>query len=175
MNLKKFVAIDAREALKQVKETLGDDAVILSNRTIPGGVEMTAIPQKEINDLPSANLPSNQNQIQNQNRNQNQNQNQNQGSPNNQQSRNNQNYVIANRNITPNANPAAAVASANKNLSNNTVGKNINLNNAELNQILSNLKNKNSVVNNNNNNNNNININRQNSQQNQQNQQNQQK
>ena len=25
MNLKKFVAIDAREALKQVKETLGDD------------------------------------------------------------------------------------------------------------------------------------------------------
>ena len=168
MNLKKFVAIDAREALKQVKETLGDDAVILSNRTIPGGVEMTAIPQKEINDLPSANLPSNQNQIQNQNRNQNQNQNQNQGSPNNQQSRNNQNYVIANRNITPNANPAAAVASANKNLSNNTVGKNINLNNAELNQILSNLKNKNSVVNNN------ININRQNSQQNQQNQQNQQ-
>ena len=77
MNLKKFVAIDAREALKQVKETLGDDAVILSNRTIPGGVEMTAIPQKEINDLPSANLPSNQNQIQNQNRNQNQNQNQN--------------------------------------------------------------------------------------------------
>lgn len=118
MDLKKFVAIDAREALKKVKETLGDDAVILSNRTIPGGVEMTAIPQKDINELPSSNLPSNQNQNQSQNQSQNQNQLQNQI-----------------QNQTQPANPASAnVASKNKNL---------NLNSAELNQLLNNLKNKN--------------------------------
>ncbi len=38
MNVRKFIAVNAREALRKVKETLGPDAIILSNRGVPGGV-----------------------------------------------------------------------------------------------------------------------------------------
>jgi flagellar biosynthesis protein FlhF len=37
MNVRKFIAANARDALRKVKETLGNDAIILSNRGIPGG------------------------------------------------------------------------------------------------------------------------------------------
>ena len=43
MNVRKFVASSARDALRKVKELLGPDAIILSNRTIPGGVEIMAV------------------------------------------------------------------------------------------------------------------------------------
>ena len=43
MSLKKFVAPTAREALKAVKLELGDDAVVLANKRVPGGVEITAM------------------------------------------------------------------------------------------------------------------------------------
>ena len=43
MNVRKFVAATARDALSKVKELLGPDAIILSNRTIPGGVEIMAV------------------------------------------------------------------------------------------------------------------------------------
>ena len=43
MNVRKFVASSAREALRKVKELLGPDAIILSNRAIPGGVEIMAV------------------------------------------------------------------------------------------------------------------------------------
>ncbi len=43
MNVRKFIAATAREALHKVKELLGPDAIILSNRTIPGGVEIMAV------------------------------------------------------------------------------------------------------------------------------------
>jgi flagellar biosynthesis protein FlhF len=42
MNVRRFVAANAREALRQVKESLGADAVILANRNVAGGVEITA-------------------------------------------------------------------------------------------------------------------------------------
>jgi flagellar biosynthesis protein FlhF len=43
MNVRKFIAANARDALRKVKETLGNDAIILSNRGIPGGVEVMAV------------------------------------------------------------------------------------------------------------------------------------
>lgn len=42
MKIKRFVAQDMRQALRMVREALGEDAVILSNKTIEGGVELTA-------------------------------------------------------------------------------------------------------------------------------------
>lgn len=42
MNTKKFIAADMRQALKQVREELGADAVILSNRKVTGGIEIVA-------------------------------------------------------------------------------------------------------------------------------------
>ena len=43
MNVRKFIAKTARDGLYKVKEVLGDDAIILSNRTIYGGVEIMAV------------------------------------------------------------------------------------------------------------------------------------
>ena len=43
MNVKRFVGKNAREAMAQVRATWGDDAVVLSNRPIPGGVEILAM------------------------------------------------------------------------------------------------------------------------------------
>ena len=42
MKLKKFIAPDMRAALKDVRETFGSEAVILNDRAIPGGIEVTA-------------------------------------------------------------------------------------------------------------------------------------
>lgn len=42
MKIKRFVAPDMRQALKKVKETLGADAVILSNKRVEQGVELVA-------------------------------------------------------------------------------------------------------------------------------------
>ncbi|MFS2004282.1 flagellar biosynthesis protein FlhF [Duganella sp. CT11-25] len=43
MNVKKFTAPTSREALRKVRESLGPDAVILSNRQVDGGVEILAL------------------------------------------------------------------------------------------------------------------------------------
>ncbi|MES9844634.1 MAG: flagellar biosynthesis protein FlhF [Candidatus Sedimenticola sp. PURPLELP] len=42
MKIKRFFAEDIRQALRQVRETLGPDAVILSNKSVDGGVELVA-------------------------------------------------------------------------------------------------------------------------------------
>lgn len=42
MNLKRFMADDVRAAMAMVREDLGPDAVILSNRKVPGGIEIVA-------------------------------------------------------------------------------------------------------------------------------------
>ena len=47
MNVRKFIAATARDALRKVKETLGPDAIILSNRGIPGGVEIMAVAARD--------------------------------------------------------------------------------------------------------------------------------
>ena len=51
MNVRKFSAPTAREALRQVRDALGPDAVILSNRGVDGGVEIIALPGNEISTL----------------------------------------------------------------------------------------------------------------------------
>src|SRR5690242_12588920 len=43
MNVRRFIAETARECLRQVKEQLGPDAVVVSNRAVPGGVEIVAM------------------------------------------------------------------------------------------------------------------------------------
>jgi flagellar biosynthesis protein FlhF len=43
MTVKRFTAATARECLRKVKETLGDDAVIVSNKPIDNGVEILAM------------------------------------------------------------------------------------------------------------------------------------
>jgi flagellar biosynthesis protein FlhF len=42
MKIKRFFAADMRTALRQVRETLGADSVILSNKSVDGGVELVA-------------------------------------------------------------------------------------------------------------------------------------
>lgn len=54
MNIKRYFGKTAREALRQVKEELGGDAIVLSNRSVDGGVEITAVLASEIPDEPAA-------------------------------------------------------------------------------------------------------------------------
>ena len=42
MNIKRFHARDMRSAIRQVRQSMGPDAVILSNRKVDGGVELVA-------------------------------------------------------------------------------------------------------------------------------------
>ena len=42
MSMRKFTAPTAREALREIRKQLGENAVILSNRRIENGVEIVA-------------------------------------------------------------------------------------------------------------------------------------
>ncbi len=42
MKIKRFFAADIRQAMRMVKEELGSDAVIMSNRSVENGVEIVA-------------------------------------------------------------------------------------------------------------------------------------
>lgn len=58
MNVKKFVAPTAREALHKLKEILGPDAIILSNRGLAGGgVEIMAVAAREMAALAPSPVP----------------------------------------------------------------------------------------------------------------------
>jgi flagellar biosynthesis protein FlhF len=48
MNVKRIVAKTSREAMRQLREALGPDAVILSNRAVEGGVEVLALASEDI-------------------------------------------------------------------------------------------------------------------------------
>jgi flagellar biosynthesis protein FlhF len=48
MNVKRYFAPTAREALRRLKEELGGEAIVLSNRSVDGGVEITAVLASEI-------------------------------------------------------------------------------------------------------------------------------
>lgn len=48
MNVRKFIAANARDAFRKVKESLGNDAIILSNRGVPGGVEIMAVAARDM-------------------------------------------------------------------------------------------------------------------------------
>ncbi|MDA8329004.1 MAG: flagellar biosynthesis protein FlhF [Betaproteobacteria bacterium] len=53
MNVRKFIAGSAREALRMVRDALGGDAVILSNRNVPAGVEIMALAGEDMASLVS--------------------------------------------------------------------------------------------------------------------------
>lgn len=57
MKMKRFLAPDIRQALQQVKETLGPDAVILSNRKTDEGVEIVAARDFEMETMPPSSPP----------------------------------------------------------------------------------------------------------------------
>jgi flagellar biosynthesis protein FlhF len=42
MKIKRFQATDVRQAIKEVRDVLGPDAVILSNTRVDGGIEIVA-------------------------------------------------------------------------------------------------------------------------------------
>jgi len=51
MNVKKFIAATSREAYRLVREALGADAVILSNRNVGGSVEILALASEDMSSL----------------------------------------------------------------------------------------------------------------------------
>jgi flagellar biosynthesis protein FlhF len=53
MNVKKFTAPTSREALRKVREALGPDAVILSNRAVDGIVEILALASDDVASIAS--------------------------------------------------------------------------------------------------------------------------
>ncbi|HZX26237.1 MAG TPA: flagellar biosynthesis protein FlhF [Telluria sp.] len=53
MNVKKFTAPTAREALRKVRDALGPDAVILSNRPVDGIVEILALASDDVASIAS--------------------------------------------------------------------------------------------------------------------------
>lgn len=55
MNVKRYFAPTAREALRALKEALGPDAIVLSNRAVEGGVEILALPGEAVSALQAAN------------------------------------------------------------------------------------------------------------------------
>jgi flagellar biosynthesis protein FlhF len=57
MNVRKFFGSNTREALRQVRDILGADALILSNRRVEGGVEIMAVADNEMQALTRDNRP----------------------------------------------------------------------------------------------------------------------
>mgnify|MGYP001198510384 CR=1 FL=1 len=55
MNIKKFYADTAREALRLVREEIGPDAVILSNQKVGGKIEIMAAPAADVAAIASSN------------------------------------------------------------------------------------------------------------------------
>ena len=43
MTVKRFFGESAREALRKVKAVLGPEAIVISNKSVPGGVEIVAM------------------------------------------------------------------------------------------------------------------------------------
>ena len=58
MIVKKFTASTTRDALQQVRDSLGPDALILSNRVQDGSVEIMAMSESDMASLPPASVPS---------------------------------------------------------------------------------------------------------------------
>ncbi|MBS0544379.1 MAG: flagellar biosynthesis protein FlhF [Proteobacteria bacterium] len=54
MNVKRYFAPTAREALRALKEELGPEAIVLSNRAVEGGVEIVALPGDAVGALQAA-------------------------------------------------------------------------------------------------------------------------
>src|SRR5690606_8967645 len=57
MNVRRFVGKNAREAMAQARAAYGDQAVVLSNRPVPGGVEILAMPSADVPVRPAREEP----------------------------------------------------------------------------------------------------------------------
>lgn len=57
MSVAKFVAANGREAMRKVREAMGPDAVVLSNRTVDGGVEIVAMRDADLGAVNAQALP----------------------------------------------------------------------------------------------------------------------
>ena len=57
MTVKRYIAESARECLRRVKEELGPDAIVVSNRQVEGGVEITAMSADSLNALSMQQAP----------------------------------------------------------------------------------------------------------------------
>jgi len=57
MNIKRFFGKNSKLALAQVREALGDDAIILSNRAVNGGNEIMAFKEEEMASIQAYNEP----------------------------------------------------------------------------------------------------------------------
>jgi flagellar biosynthesis protein FlhF len=55
MTVKRFFGESAREALRKVKATLGPEAIVISNKAVPGGVEIMAMSADSLEALQGAN------------------------------------------------------------------------------------------------------------------------
>ena len=53
MNIRRFFGKNAREALAQVKQALGEDAIIVANRSVNGGTEIMAMLESDVDSQPS--------------------------------------------------------------------------------------------------------------------------
>lgn len=58
MQVRRFFGPTARDALRQVKEALGPDAIVLANRSVNGGVEITAVPPSALTVLEAPRQPA---------------------------------------------------------------------------------------------------------------------
>ena len=58
MKVKRYIASTSRDALRQVKEELGADAVILSNKKTRDGVEIMALADAEMSGLAQSSSPA---------------------------------------------------------------------------------------------------------------------
>jgi len=58
MSVRRFVGANSRDVMRQVRETLGEDALIVANRRTEGGVEILAMADEAIDHFePSPNPP----------------------------------------------------------------------------------------------------------------------
>lgn len=57
MTVRRITSPTAREALRRVKEELGPDAIVVSNKAVPGGVEITAMSADSLDALSASGTP----------------------------------------------------------------------------------------------------------------------
>jgi flagellar biosynthesis protein FlhF len=57
MTVKRFTSPTAREALRRVKEELGVDAIVIANKAVPGGVEITAMSADSLDAISKTAVP----------------------------------------------------------------------------------------------------------------------
>lgn len=58
MKIRKFFASTCRDALRQIREEIGPNAVVLSNRSVGNGVEIVALAEEDLDELAGGDMPT---------------------------------------------------------------------------------------------------------------------